>query len=94
MSEAERSLPEAVEIFEVARSEPSTASTAAIDSFFLERPVPGTASEQAVEVQGWILGRTEPVSAIELVHVDILLWRVHVFIQRPHVAAQHAHATG
>lgn len=92
MSEAERSLPEAVEIFEGARGEPSAAATAAIDSFFLERPVPGTASEQVVEVQGWVLGRTDPVSAIELVHDDIVLWRVPVFIERPDVAAAHPHA--
>lgn len=90
--EAPQSSQPAVEIFEIARSEPPGADTADIDSFFLELPVPGVAAEHAVEVQGWVLGRTEPVSAIELVHDDGVLWRAPVFIQRPDVAAAHPHA--
>jgi hypothetical protein len=91
-SEGERSLKEAVEILEVARSESAKSATDGVDSFSLERPAPGTGLAQAVEVQGWVLGRSEPVSAIELVHDDIVLLRAPVSLERPDVAANHPHA--
>jgi Sulfotransferase family len=63
--------------------------------FHLDAPAPGAVSETyALDVRGWALGRRVPVTSVELVSRDRLLWRVRTTIERPELSETYPQAQG
>jgi hypothetical protein len=56
----------------------------------LDRPKAGDVSESlAIEIQGWIMGKSAPVSAISLISGGVELQRVPLNMRRPAIAARY-----
>jgi sulfotransferase family protein len=61
--------------------------------FGLEAPSPGLESDAyAFDVLGWALGRRVPVTSLELLEAERLLWRVQPTIERPELSASYPEA--
>ncbi len=57
-------------------------------AYSIDSPEPGSSTtEEEIEVHGWVLGRTSPVVAVELIFPDGVFKRVSVEIERPDIAA-------
>lgn len=82
------SLPPLVEILEVASQPPYSESLAACS---FDRPVAGERNESAyaIEIEGWVVGKESPISAVEVVHGDLVVWRAPVELERADVADAH-----
>jgi len=58
--------------------------------YFIEDPVPGSKWPGAdVPVAGWVIGRTSPVTAVELVTPAGTCRRIRVAVSRPDIAAEY-----
>jgi hypothetical protein len=88
MSAGGRRCPPLVEILEVASPAPRSESLA---GFAFDRPAVGDRNESsyAIEIEGWAVGKETPVSAVEIVHGDLVLWRAPVELERADVADAH-----
>jgi glycosyltransferase involved in cell wall biosynthesis len=69
---------------DVARIEPEAAK---LWGAHLDRPLPGTADPASVEVAGWVLGRSSPAAAVELVRNGQVVRRIPTGISRPDLQA-------
>jgi hypothetical protein len=82
------SLRDAVEIKDVSAI-PSDLS-ALLWGCYIDLPVPQSQTEvYALNVEGWVLGRSSPAVAVELMNEKKVLCRVPVDVQRPDIAAQY-----
>lgn len=91
MQEHERrrsSLPPLVEILEVASQRPGPEVLA---GWSLDRPTTGDRNESAyaIEIEGWAVGKESHVSAVEVLHGDLVVWRAPVELERADVADAH-----
>jgi len=60
-----------------------------VAGFCLDYPRPMSATDlQAIEVEGWVVGRKSAAVAIELVHEDVLMRKAPVKASRPDVVAK------
>ena len=63
-----------------------------LQGFYLDYPSPGSRVEAAaVDIRGWVLGRTMPAVAVEVVHEGRVIRRVPVDIRRDDVARVYPH---
>jgi glycosyltransferase involved in cell wall biosynthesis len=63
--------------------------------FFLDHPRGGASSEaSAVDVWGWVLGRSFPAVAVEIVHGGRVIRRAPVNVRRPDVASAYPDVAG
>lgn len=75
-----------VEILEVVRTPVSDCET--LVEFYIDRPRAGNRVNAAeVEVAGWVLGKTAPAIAVEVIRDDRILRTISVGTPRPDVAA-------
>jgi hypothetical protein len=89
--DSSRSETEIEEVFKVA----SGSSEPRLWGSRIERPMPGSHSEEyAINVEGWVMGRTSPAIAVELVRKGTVLRRVPLVIPRPDIAAQFPNIPG
>ena len=66
-----------------------------LTGFFLDHPRSGMSSDaSAVDVWGWVLGRSVPAVAVEIVHDGRVIRRAPVNVHRPDVAAAYPAVTG
>jgi glycosyltransferase involved in cell wall biosynthesis len=66
-----------------------------LTGFFLDYPLAGASSEAtAVDVWGWVLGRSVPAVAVEIVHDGRVIRRAPVNVHRPDVAAAYPAVAG
>jgi hypothetical protein len=75
--------------------EVSTAPTAQLEPRLwgsqIERPITGGRSEvYAINVEGWVLGRTSAAVAIELINEGAVFQRIPINVQRPEVAVRYS----
>ena len=68
---------------------------AALWGFHLEAPEPRVESETyALDVRGWALGRSAPVTAVELKAGERLLWRIPLTLARPELVETYPQSGG
>lgn len=74
---------------------PHEAAPEELWGFHLEAPEPGHEAETyAFDVRGWVLGRRLPVTSVELMAGDRLLWRIPTTLPRPELAESYPQSVG
>jgi hypothetical protein len=74
---------------EVDQVVPSPKGFGLFRAYALESPhAPSTSPSYSFDLEGWAIGRSSPLAAVELVQDETCLWRVPATAERPDVAAR------